>query len=42
MVDIIVWVVSILEVLEINLNVLKKFCLLIDGGYFKNMVIKVQ
>ncbi|MDE5103604.1 MAG: long-chain acyl-[acyl-carrier-protein] reductase, partial [Trichodesmium sp. St19_bin2] len=42
MADIIVWVASIPEALEINPNVLKKPCLLIDGGYPKNMATKVQ
>ncbi|MDE5112196.1 MAG: long-chain acyl-[acyl-carrier-protein] reductase, partial [Trichodesmium sp. St7_bin2_1] len=40
--DIIVWVASIPEAVEIDPNVLKKPCLLIDGGYPKNMATKVQ
>jgi len=40
--DIIVWVASMPKGVEIDPNVLKKPCLLIDGGYPKNMATKVQ
>ena len=40
--DIIVWVASMPKGLEIDSNLLKKPCLLIDGGYPKNMATKVQ
>ena len=42
MADIIVWVASMPEAVEIDPNVLKKPCLLIDGGYPKNMATKVK
>jgi fatty aldehyde-generating acyl-ACP reductase len=40
--DIVVWVASMPKGVEIDPNVLKKPCLLIDGGYPKNMATKVQ
>jgi fatty aldehyde-generating acyl-ACP reductase len=40
--DIVVWVASMPKGVEINPEVLKKPCLLIDGGYPKNMETKVQ
>ncbi len=40
--DIVVWVASMPKGVEINAEVLKKPCLLIDGGYPKNMETKVQ
>ena len=40
--DIIVWVASMPKGVEIDPNTLKKPCLLIDGGYPKNLGTKVQ
>lgn len=40
--DIIVWVASMPKGVEINPDTLKKPCLLIDGGYPKNLGTKVQ
>ena len=40
--DIVVWVASMPKGVEINPNTLKKPCLLIDGGYPKNLGMKVQ
>ncbi|MGB3510624.1 MAG: long-chain acyl-[acyl-carrier-protein] reductase [Microcoleaceae cyanobacterium] len=40
--DIIVWVASMPKGVEIDFTVLKKPCLLIDGGYPKNMATKIQ
>lgn len=40
--DIIVWVASMPKGVEIDVNTLKKPCLLIDGGYPKNLDTKVQ
>jgi fatty aldehyde-generating acyl-ACP reductase len=40
--DIVVWVASMPKGVEINPEVLKKPCLLIDGGYPKNMETKVK
>lgn len=40
--DIIVWVASMPKGVEINPEVLKKPCLLIDGGYPKNLGTKIQ
>ncbi|MDJ0556000.1 MAG: long-chain acyl-[acyl-carrier-protein] reductase [Microcoleaceae cyanobacterium MO_207.B10] len=40
--DIIVWVASMPKGVEIDPKVLKKPCLLIDGGYPKNMATKIQ
>lgn len=40
--DIIVWVASMPKGVEINPSVLKKPCLLIDGGYPKNLDSKIQ
>lgn len=40
--DIIVWVASMPKGVEIDPTVLKKPCLLIDGGYPKNMATKIQ
>jgi fatty aldehyde-generating acyl-ACP reductase len=40
--DIVVWVASMPKGVEINSEVLKKPCLLIDGGYPKNLETKVQ
>lgn len=40
--DIIVWVASMPKGVEIDANGLKKPCLLIDGGYPKNLNTKVQ
>ena len=40
--DIIVWVASMPKGVEINPAVLKQPCLLIDGGYPKNLATKVQ
>ena len=40
--DIIVWVASMPKGVEIDANALKKPCLLIDGGYPKNLGTKVQ
>jgi fatty aldehyde-generating acyl-ACP reductase len=40
--DIVVWVASMPKGVEINPEVLKKPCLLIDGGYPKNMETQVQ
>lgn len=40
--DIIVWVASMPKGMEIDPNTLKQPCLIIDGGYPKNMSTKVQ
>ena len=40
--DIVVWVASMPKGVEIDFAVLKQPCLLIDGGYPKNMASKVQ
>lgn len=40
--DIVVWIASMPKGMEIDPNVLKQPCLLIDGGYPKNMVTKIQ
>jgi len=40
--DIIVWVASMPKGVEIDPNTLKKPCLLIDGGYPKNLATKIQ
>ena len=40
--DIIVWVASMPRGIEINPDTLKKPCLLIDGGYPKNLATKIQ
>lgn len=40
--DIIVWVTSMPKGMEINPKTLKKPCLLIDGGYPKNLATKIQ
>ena len=40
--DIIVWVASMPRGVEINPDTLKKPCLLIDGGYPKNLATKIQ
>jgi fatty aldehyde-generating acyl-ACP reductase len=40
--DIIVWVASMPKGVEINAGTLKKPCLLIDGGYPKNLGTKIQ
>ncbi|MBS0016121.1 MAG: long-chain acyl-[acyl-carrier-protein] reductase [Arthrospira sp. SH-MAG29] len=40
--DIVVWVASMPQGVEIDPQVLKKPCLLIDGGYPKNLATKVQ
>lgn len=40
--DIVVWVASMPKGVEIDPNVLKHPCLLIDGGYPKNLATKVQ
>jgi len=40
--DIIVWVASMPKGLEVDPQVLKRPCLLIDGGYPKNMASKIQ
>ncbi|MEA5571059.1 long-chain acyl-[acyl-carrier-protein] reductase [Calothrix sp. UHCC 0171] len=40
--DIIVWVASMPKGVEINPAILKKPCLIIDGGYPKNLATKVQ
>ncbi|MDJ0693956.1 long-chain acyl-[acyl-carrier-protein] reductase [Mastigocoleus sp. MO_188.B34] len=40
--DIIVWVASMPKGMEINPKTLKKPCLLIDGGYPKNLATKIQ
>lgn len=40
--DIIVWVASMPKGVEIDPNTLKKPCLLIDGGYPKNLGTKIQ
>jgi fatty aldehyde-generating acyl-ACP reductase len=40
--DIIVWVASMPKGVEIDPNVLKRPCVLIDGGYPKNLATKVQ
>jgi fatty aldehyde-generating acyl-ACP reductase len=40
--DIIVWVASMPKGMEINPSVLKQPCLLVDGGYPKNLATKIQ
>ncbi|MBO3461780.1 long-chain acyl-[acyl-carrier-protein] reductase [Aetokthonos hydrillicola Thurmond2011] len=40
--DIVVWVASMPKGVEIDPNVLKPECLLIDGGYPKNLATKIQ
>ncbi|MEQ8467671.1 long-chain acyl-[acyl-carrier-protein] reductase [Coleofasciculus sp. E1-EBD-02] len=40
--DIIVWVASMSKGIDIDASVLKKPCLLIDGGYPKNLATKLQ
>jgi fatty aldehyde-generating acyl-ACP reductase len=40
--DIVVWVASMPKGVEIDFTTLKKPCLLIDGGYPKNMATKIQ
>jgi fatty aldehyde-generating acyl-ACP reductase len=40
--DIVVWVASMPKGVEIDAGVLKKPCLLIDGGYPKNLATKIQ
>jgi fatty aldehyde-generating acyl-ACP reductase len=40
--DIIVWVASMPKGMEIDFTTLKKPCLLIDGGYPKNLATKIQ
>jgi fatty aldehyde-generating acyl-ACP reductase len=40
--DIIVWVASMPKGMEINPSILKQPCLLVDGGYPKNLATKVQ
>lgn len=40
--DIIIWVASTPKGVEINLETLKKPCLIIDGGYPKNLGTKIQ
>jgi fatty aldehyde-generating acyl-ACP reductase len=40
--DVIVWVASMPKGLEINVQSLKKPCLVIDGGYPKNMATQIQ
>jgi fatty aldehyde-generating acyl-ACP reductase len=40
--DIVVWVASMAKGVEIDPNVLKPVCLLIDGGYPKNLATKLQ
>ncbi|MEC4816992.1 MAG: long-chain acyl-[acyl-carrier-protein] reductase [Scytonema sp. PMC 1069.18] len=40
--DIVVWVASMPKGMEIDPTVLKQPCLLIDGGYPKNMATKIQ
>ncbi|ELR96976.1 long-chain acyl-[acyl-carrier-protein] reductase [Gloeocapsa sp. PCC 73106] len=40
--DILVWVASIPKSLEIKVETLKKPCLIIDGGYPKNLGTKIQ
>jgi len=40
--DIIVWVASMPKGVEIDPTILKKPCLLIDGGYPKNLATKIQ
>ncbi|PLZ83974.1 long-chain acyl-[acyl-carrier-protein] reductase [Fischerella muscicola CCMEE 5323] len=40
--DIIIWVASMPKGMEIDPTVLKKPCLLIDGGYPKNLATKIQ
>ncbi|MGL5510551.1 MAG: long-chain acyl-[acyl-carrier-protein] reductase [Microcoleaceae cyanobacterium] len=40
--DVVVWVASMPKGVEINANTLKQPCLLIDGGYPKNLGSKVQ
>lgn len=40
--DIIVWVASMPKGMEIDQKILKKPCLLIDGGYPKNLATKMQ
>jgi fatty aldehyde-generating acyl-ACP reductase len=40
--DIVVWVASMPKGMEIDPSVLKQPCLLIDGGYPKNLAMKIQ
>ena len=40
--DIVVWVASMPKTIEIDTNNLKKSCLMIDGGYPKNLDEKFQ
>lgn len=40
--DIVVWVASMPRGVEINLNTLKQPCLMIDGGYPKNLASQIQ
>ena len=40
--DIVVWVASMPKTMEIDTNKLKKPCLMIDGGYPKNLDEKFQ
>lgn len=40
--DVIIWVASMSKGLEINTQTLKKPCLIIDGGYPKNMATSIQ
>ncbi|MBE9201255.1 MULTISPECIES: long-chain acyl-[acyl-carrier-protein] reductase [unclassified Nodularia (in: cyanobacteria)] len=40
--DIVVWVASMPKGMEIDFQVLKRPCLLIDGGYPKNLATKIQ
>lgn len=40
--DIVVWVASMPKGIEIDFTVLKQPCLLIDGGYPKNLATKIQ
>ncbi len=40
--DIVVWVASMPKGMEIDPTVLKQPCLLIDGGYPKNLAMKIQ
>jgi fatty aldehyde-generating acyl-ACP reductase len=40
--DIVVWVASMPKGVEIDFSVLKEPCLLIDGGYPKNMATQIQ
>ncbi|MFL0768514.1 MAG: long-chain acyl-[acyl-carrier-protein] reductase [Prochlorococcus sp.] len=39
--DVVVWVASMPSTLEINPSILRKPCLMIDGGYPKNLDVKV-